>query len=246
MVWKFIKDFFKGFFISYNSVGLWFGAVSVICLWLLPTFNLGDEVDTIIATISLPYRLLILLGFIFISVILTSYSLYKKPQKKTKDLQNTLVANKKPFYNPYKQLLATGTADVQWTAQSNSNSIASLLLGYITLEKGRKVFLKMDSVGLTESERIGNDQKSYKTLFELDNMDNSIGKPIHNLSQADFTRIYLEHLNNMIPHKSKITGGLVIFTLNSSVRIEIPIPSQIIDRNEIVIPEIGKYFKRKN
>jgi hypothetical protein len=78
MVWRFIKELFRGFIHSYNGIGFWLGAVSVICWRLLPLFDLGSKVDAIIAAISLPWRLLILLGFIFISVILTSYSMYKK------------------------------------------------------------------------------------------------------------------------------------------------------------------------
>lgn len=80
MVWEFIKDLFKGFCRSYNGIGIWFGALSAVFFWLSPNFDLGGKVNATIAIISLPYRLLIVFGFVFVSVILTSYSLYKKQQ----------------------------------------------------------------------------------------------------------------------------------------------------------------------
>ena len=87
MVWKFIKDLFKGFCRSYDGIGIWFSALSAALFWLFPSFDSGVKMNAIIATISLPYRLLIVLGFIFISVILTSYSLYNNQQKDIESLK---------------------------------------------------------------------------------------------------------------------------------------------------------------
>jgi len=39
MVWEFIKDLFEGFCRSYHGVGIWFGAISSIFLFLLPAFD---------------------------------------------------------------------------------------------------------------------------------------------------------------------------------------------------------------
>jgi hypothetical protein len=86
MAWHFIKNLFKSIFASLNGITTWIGIISFYLLWLLPKSNVGDKVNITIATISLSSRLLILLGFIFISILLTFYSTYKKQQRKIDEL----------------------------------------------------------------------------------------------------------------------------------------------------------------
>jgi hypothetical protein len=88
MVRQFIKDLYRGLCSSFNGIGFWFGAVYAICFLVLPAFDLGAKVNAITAIIPLSWRLLILFGFVFISAILTSYSMYKKQQQKIEELQN--------------------------------------------------------------------------------------------------------------------------------------------------------------
>jgi hypothetical protein len=70
MDWQFIKDLFWGVFWSPNSIATWIGVVSSV-FFFFPVWE-GKMKDTI-----KPYRITILLGFILISVMLTSYSLYE-------------------------------------------------------------------------------------------------------------------------------------------------------------------------
>lgn len=95
MVKQFIKELWHNLCSFRNSLGLWFSAGATILFWLLPTLNLGSKVNDIVATISLPYRLLILLGGIFVSVIFTSYSMYKKREQIISDLQNEMAKSQK-------------------------------------------------------------------------------------------------------------------------------------------------------
>jgi hypothetical protein len=81
MFGRFLKEeLWHGLCSYYNGIGLWFSALYAIFGLLLPTFDLGSKMNAILAIIPFPYRLLILFGFIFISVILTWYWSYKKQQ----------------------------------------------------------------------------------------------------------------------------------------------------------------------
>jgi hypothetical protein len=94
MVKQYIKDLFAGFCRSYDGIGFWFGAISAILLLLLPSFDLGGKMNATLTIMSLSSRLLIVFGFIFISVILTSYSIYKKHREEIADLQRKLDAER--------------------------------------------------------------------------------------------------------------------------------------------------------
>lgn len=81
MVRRFIKELWHNIRSTYDGIGFWLGAI-VSILWLvLPTFNLGEKVNTVISTISLTCRLLIIQSCLFVSVILASYRIYKKQNK---------------------------------------------------------------------------------------------------------------------------------------------------------------------
>jgi hypothetical protein len=81
MFWRFIKELWHNIRSTYDGFGLWIGAIITISWWLLPTFNLGNKVNAVIATMSLAYRLLIMQSCLLVSVILAAYRMYKKQQK---------------------------------------------------------------------------------------------------------------------------------------------------------------------
>jgi hypothetical protein len=95
MLRQFIRELWHRIRSSYDGIGLWIGAIITILQWLLPTFKLGDKVNAIVATISLTCRLLILQSCLFVSVILASYSLYKKQEEKIKEHQDEIESLKK-------------------------------------------------------------------------------------------------------------------------------------------------------
>jgi hypothetical protein len=93
MDWPFIKELFKGVFFSFNniiqSLPAWIGIGSFIVLSCFPI--LGTKMKDKLPGIR-KYATHILLGFILISVILTSYSLYEDKQQKVNGLQSSLTS----------------------------------------------------------------------------------------------------------------------------------------------------------
>ncbi len=145
-----------------------------------------------------------------------------------------------PTTDPYKQPLRTGTATVVVGLEPNSVSLVQYPSGYIQFMKGQEVLLGMKVSPANIYTKIVNNQTFCNATFELDQTCKSVGNPICHLTKTEFAEISL----NIIPAKSRITDGYAIFTFNSSVRIVIPIPSQIMDGNTIMIQDIQKYFKK--
>ena len=198
-----------------------------------------------------PYALYIFPWFIVVSVILTSYSMYESKQQGINELRNSLANAQKATYDPYEQPLLTGIAYIDIIIGSKDKNIGTnhfnswCYRGRILLVKEQESFLEMWIATMPgiHIERIENNQLRYSGELALKPDNKTTGKPISYLTKADSALIYI--FDN-IPQDSNIISGKTIITLNSSVRIEIPIPSQIMDGNAIVIEDIQKYFKKGN
>jgi hypothetical protein len=160
-----------------------------------------------------------------------------------------------PITNPYKQPLQTATADIQVIIDSNDAFEPWGKLGNIMLIKGDTDIKKIDggrSIKVTNQEnffemwamspiyarQFGSNQICYIARMENTLFDERIGKPICELAKAEYAVIRFDNM----PKKSKIIRGLVVFTFNSTLRIEIPIPSQVTIDKDVVILETQKYF----
>ena len=102
-MWEFIKELLQGTFWSYNSIGSWLG-FAVFIFWLfLPKLKWQGKVKKGLEAISWPYRLLIILGLLFISVILTSYSMYTNKERRNVDLQKEITTLQNDLLDAQKQ-----------------------------------------------------------------------------------------------------------------------------------------------
>jgi len=152
-----------------------------------------------------------------------------------------------PSNDPYKQLLLIGTANISVTVEPNGEigkGLKRFGLATISLVKGeikeKNIMLQMS--GWAGCDQTENGQAGCGVKAELSATDNSVNRPIYRLAEADYAVIWFEKL----PPQSEVVDGNVIFTFNSSVHIEIPIPPQIMEENAIIIPEVQKYFKKGN
>jgi hypothetical protein len=146
--------------------------------------------------------------------------------------------------NPYKKPLQTGTATLRIVVSSDSNSSGECdckECAWIQLWKDREFVLEMIAMHWTYRQ-IGNNEVLYEAIVcDLDTRSKFMGKPLSCLADAEHAQILFYEIRNQ---KVKVNSGLMILTFNSSVRIEIPIPAQIAE-NFIVIPDIQKYFKKR-
>lgn len=150
-----------------------------------------------------------------------------------------------PTTSPYKQPLRTGEANIEVTVEPNGLMSGGLRsfggLGRVLLVKdGNNIILEMN--GPAAREQIESDQVNFWVRPRLYLKANSINKPIYQITEAETAIIWFEKL----PPKSKVVKGEVVFTFNSSIRVEIPIPSQTMKDDVIIIQDIQKYFEKGN
>lgn len=147
-----------------------------------------------------------------------------------------------PSNDPYKELLQTGTATVVIGIEPNSVFLNEFPIGYIQFLKDQEVFLGMGISPAKVETQIVDNQAFCKAIFDLDQTCKAIGNPISHLTKTEIAKINL----NIIPVKSRIADGYAIFSFNSSVSTDkIPIPSQTMENDFIVIQNVGKYLKEK-
>lgn len=154
-----------------------------------------------------------------------------------------------PTTDPYQQPLMTGKARVDVTISSKDENLGTqhrnswCYSGRVFLVTGPELFLEMWIVTVPgiHVERVGNNQLRYSGDLELHPNNKSTGKPIHYLRKAEAALIFI--YDNM-PKEGDVISGELILTLNSAVRVEIPIPPQTVKGDEpIIILDIQKYFK---
>jgi hypothetical protein len=141
--------------------------------------------------------------------------------------------------NPVAQPILTATATVEVAVQS-----AKLINKTYTNRGGYVVFGRKGAplLVLTTSESrawpTGSGEVSWRGVFNMDVADTSIGKPVRSLHDADILQISFD----MLPPNSDVNRGLAVVTINSSVRIEIPIQPQKMLNEQILVPGIARYL----
>lgn len=82
---EFIKEMLRGVFWSYQSLAFWLG-LALFILWLfLPKVKWKNKMKQGFEAVSWSCKLLIILGLLFISTTITSYSMYTDQQKKIEE-----------------------------------------------------------------------------------------------------------------------------------------------------------------
>jgi hypothetical protein len=98
----YVEELLRGLFVSYGSFGTWISIAYGLSWLFLPKFNLDGKMKAMkdkCEKLSWSYRILIFLGFVFISVILTSHSIYVNQQQQIDKLQNR-IRNLEQIPNP--------------------------------------------------------------------------------------------------------------------------------------------------
>jgi hypothetical protein len=149
--------------------------------------------------------------------------------------------------NPYKQFLRTGTADVDIIINSKNSINTSRVetwgdWGPLALGKDGQMCLFMDlSLPSIRIEQIDNNQVRYKGTLILNTRDESVNRPISDLSEADCILIRFDNALT----DSNVVSGDVVFNFNGgSVQTKIPIPFQQIKNETILVEDIRRYFKK--
>ncbi|MBN1621739.1 MAG: hypothetical protein JW871_04015, partial [Endomicrobiales bacterium] len=143
--------------------------------------------------------------------------------------------------DPMRQPLRTGKANVEVIVQCDLDTNRTYMDrgGYIALGKDGVTMIVMSSTRCS-AKKMQDNQVLYKGVFDLDANDKSIGKPISHLSEAVIAQIAF----SPTPKGSKVLKGKAICIFNSSVQIELEVPSQTMNEEKILIPNIKEAFKK--
>jgi hypothetical protein len=136
---------------------------------------------------------------------------------------------------PARQLIRTGSATIEVTTNSSDQTNSHFMDSgaYMAFGRAGEAMLVMRSLDCFGVQN-GKGEVVWRAVLSLDANDPSVGKEIRFLQGAGL----LELGFSPMPAKAQIKRGLVIVTLNSAVRLEIPIPAQVLEEKRIAIPDL--------
>lgn len=179
-----------------------------------------------------------------IRLLLAPYEIDKKRKQQINKLKQNLADIRKQNDVSITSTLLTGPITIEVVIASNftgysdsSDFVGQPPRAYFSLMKEQEVLVEMITKDISK-ESIGNNEVRYKANFNLDTKDVSVGS---DLAEANFAQIQFEGM----PGNSKIICGLVTCIFNNSIPILIPVSSQIMKEDDIIIPQIQRYFLGK-
>ncbi len=125
--------------------------------------------------------------------------------------------------SPFNKPIRTGTAKIQIiVASSKQVNTRNIDRGSILLfVQNGKPLMTMGSIDSFEVQN-GNNEVTWSANLNLDFQDNSIGKPVDFLKNANLLQMGFL----LLPPASQIKSGKAIITLNSAVTLTFDIPQQ--------------------
>gem|GEM_PF-2346372 len=141
--------------------------------------------------------------------------------------------------NLYKQLIRTASATIEVIISSKDNINTTYMDqgGYLAFTKGQDALLVVSATSCL-GKQIGSDKVLYRGVFDLDATSDATRKQVLFLKDAEYLQIGFKPM----PEKQQVLSGKAIVTINNSVRVEFIIPSQMMTKDFIIIPEISKYL----
>jgi len=142
--------------------------------------------------------------------------------------------------NPLRQAIATATATVALTIQSDAegNTYSAHQGGYAAFGRGNTVLLKALAID-SWRKQLGNGVVRYHSVFSMPADSPGVGEPIEVLKQAE----YIQTEFKTMPTNSLVTGGTVVFVMNNSVRLEFIVPEQRCPDRRVFIRSLAEGMK---
>jgi len=154
-----------------------------------------------------------------------------------------------PTTDPYRQPLLTGKARIDVIVSSTDKNVGTkhsnswCYRGRIFLVTGPEQFLEMWIAAIPgiHVERLGNNQLRYSGDFDLHPENETTWKPVSDLRVAEHALVFIY---DNIPPDANVIDGNVVFTLNSTIQVKVPIMPQEIKSDMIFIEDFPKYFEK--
>lgn len=141
-----------------------------------------------------------------------------------------------PLLQPIRTAAATVEVQVESAQEVNSNFMDSG--GYFALVNADKAMLVAQGAQAT-ARQTGSGRVIWRGVWNMDASDSAIGKPVQSLREARYAQIQFLQM----PKDSKVLGGTVRLTVNSSVQLDFVIPAQRISGDHVFIRSISDILK---
>jgi len=145
---------------------------------------------------------------------------------------------------PFRKPIHSASVTVEITTDSGEDrhnhymdSGGFLVLGKGTLEEAGDTLMVLSSQE-SWAHQLGGHRVRYKGIFDMDVKDNASGRPVNNLTKAEYALISFK----ILPKEEKVLGGKAIFTINSDISFDINIPEQEQRDGMIVVEDLSEAF----
>jgi hypothetical protein len=141
--------------------------------------------------------------------------------------------------NPAAQPIRTATVTVDLTVESNDQVNTTYMDrgGYVAFGRGPDALLVMADTE-SRARQTGQGEVQWRGVFNMDATNSAVGKPVRFLRESEYLQVGFQ----LLPAKSKIKKGLAVVTINSAVRLEIPIPEQNMEDDKIMVRALAQFL----
>jgi len=140
--------------------------------------------------------------------------------------------------NPVAQPIRTASVTIE-VIQESSDPLNTHFMdsgGYVAFGRGTDSVMVL-SGEQSDARQTGKGEVVWRAVFNMDATDPVVGKTVRSLRGAEFLQIGFGQL----PEKSHIIRGSAVVTINSAVRLELPIPEQHMDGDKIFVRDIARF-----
>ncbi len=141
--------------------------------------------------------------------------------------------------NPAARPIQTASATVELVVESRDDVNTTYMDrgGYIGFARGTEALMLLAATQ-SRARQTGGGEVVWDGVFSMDARDAAVGKPVRSLVETEYLQIGFSRL----APKSKVKSGSVIVTINSAVRLEVPVPAQEMTDDKILVRELSVHL----
>jgi|GEM_PF-2882732 len=141
--------------------------------------------------------------------------------------------------NPLKKIIASATANVEVTIESDEEVSTRYMNegGFLSFVKNRQSLL-LTSDTQSNAKQSGKGEVVYKGVFYMQADHSAVGEPIEMLQKSDI----IQMMFRKIPENSQVLGGKAAIIINGDTRFKFEILPQQMRGNNIIIQDVKSKF----
>lgn len=141
---------------------------------------------------------------------------------------------------PFRQAVRTVSSTVELVVESPEQINTNYMDrgGLLAFSCGTTPLLITAATEST-ARQLGGNRVLWRGVFQMDAGDGAVGQPVSRLREAEF--VHIEFVN--MAKDAHILEGRAIVTVNSAVRLEVPVPEQRAQDGRVVVRDLADVFR---